>query len=283
MGNTQAGIPPLAVAFLLESSWDRGGLLAGHRLVDSVIIHPDTASCRARTMMVGAARVRSHTRGITMWLYRYETKGIQSWILDSNLLRDLAGGSALVENLTRIAEKKARKAGAADILQSTSGSMTARFPNQATLQAFASEWPMEVALKAPGLHLVHAWSPEDQGLKGLFKRLAQRRNRVHATGTEAGPWVMRAGRSGLPALNRRLQSAARQTAVDSAAVAKEAALGLFRTDKGSIVTGGRSWDEFEECLDLWPEGPVAVIHADGSGVGKRLVQLGDDHAALARF
>ena len=213
------------------------------------------------------------------WLYRYETKGIQSWILDSNLLRDLAGGSALVEQLTRVAAEEAGALGA-EVLQSTSGSMTARFPDREALEKFASEWPMRVAYQAPGLQLVQAWSQETEGLSALFPKLAGRRNRMHVEGIEAGSWVLRAGRSGLPAIPTPsdIRSKARKTALDAAALAKERARG-YEVD--AAVTGGLPWSVFEERVEWWPEGPVAVIHADGSGVGQRLMGL--DAQGLRKF
>ncbi len=217
------------------------------------------------------------------WLYRYETKGIQSWILDSNLMRDLAGGSALVESLTDEAEKQAKIAGASEIVQATSGSMTAVFPDQNSLQKFASTWPMVVECRAPGLHLVQAWTLESESLGKLFRKLGHRRNRVHVSGFEAGPWVLRSGRSGLPAVPTPpdIRSKARMTALDEAAVAKERARNM--QEAVGAVTGGRPWGDFEQEVDDWIEGPVGVIHADGSGVGQRLINLENDYEKLRAF
>jgi hypothetical protein len=36
---------------------------------------------------------------VTMWLYRYEAKGIQSYVLSTQVLREMAGASQLVETL----------------------------------------------------------------------------------------------------------------------------------------------------------------------------------------
>lgn len=216
------------------------------------------------------------------WLYRYETKGIQSWILSSNLLRDLAGGSALIEALARAAAEHAE---GATIIQKTSGAMTAVFPDEKSLQAFASEWPMQVAYRAPGLQLIQAWVKQEEGLGALFEALAARRNQVGVLDLEVHPWVLRAGRSGLPAVPTpdSIRTSARQTALDLAALVKERARRDEHYVKDAAVTGGRPWQNFEERLEHWPEGPVAVLHADGSGVGERLLGLGNDEAKLARF
>ncbi|MFA7481763.1 MAG: hypothetical protein WC314_14745 [Vulcanimicrobiota bacterium] len=206
------------------------------------------------------------------YLYRYETKGIQNWILSSNKLRDLAGGSALVEALTQAADEAAKKLDAT-VIQATSGAMTAEFPDREKLQAFASEWPIQVAFRAPGLQLVQGWVPESEGLPALFKELAARRNMPPLNDLETNPWVLRAGLSGLPAVPSRSRAKARQTTQDQISLAKEWALHKEHYGKELPVTGGPDWDDFEQELDRWPEGPVAIVHADGTGVGQRLMKI----------
>jgi hypothetical protein len=64
--------------------------------------------------------------------------------------------------------------------------------------------------------------------------------------------------------------------VDLATAAKERARREVTRDEWSeeapSLLGGRRWNDFCD-FDEWPDGPIAVIHADGSGVGKRLLQL----------
>ncbi len=206
------------------------------------------------------------------YLYRYETKGIQSWILSSNKLRDLAGGSALIESLTEAAAKAAEALGA-EILQATSGAMTAIFSDKNSLQGFAAEWPMQVAYRAPGLQLVQAWVGANEGTTALFESLAQQRNEVALTSFETCPWVLRTGHSGRPAVPRpqAIRTVARSTTLDQVALARERARAQVHYANVE-VTGGHPWEEFEERLEAWPEGPIAVIHADGSGVGQRLME-----------
>ncbi len=219
------------------------------------------------------------------YLYRYETKGIQSWILNSKKLRDLVGGSALIEQLTQVARQAAEDEGA-EVIQATSGAMTAVFPNKAKLEAFASEWPMQVAFRAPGLQLVQAWvEDQTEGLASLFEKLSAQRNASPLNGLELNSWVLRTGQTGLPAIPFTTRSAARGTALDLGTVAKELAKNAVTSRKDvhqSIdLLGGRSWEDFTD-FDEWPEGPIAVVHADGSGIGKRLLQL-KTHDEQKRF
>lgn len=217
------------------------------------------------------------------YLYRYETKGIQNWILASNKLRDLAGGSILVEELTQIAREAVEALGGVEVLQATSGAMTAVFPDREKLQKFASEWPMQVALRTPGLQLVQGWVTKDEGMQALFEVLSSQRNLATVTGVEANPWVVRAGQSGLPAVVAKGRSKSRSTSQDLVALAREWA---FESGKKRgadlVVTGGHDWDFFEIDFEKWPAGPVAVVHADGSGIGQALMRLNDD-AKLKAF
>lgn len=218
------------------------------------------------------------------WYYRYETKGIQKWILSSNKLRDLAGGSALVEELTQAAQDRAKAIQGTTIVQATSGAMTAIFSSRENLELFAAEWPMMVSYLAPGLHMIHAWVEQSQGMPSLFETLAARRNEVHLDEMELNPWVLRSGRSGLPAIPGPSKGGAtleRRGTLDRVVLAKEMARKQFlRSD--NVVTGGRRWENFQDQLEDW-KGPVAVIHADGSGIGERLLNLGSDGEKLKKF
>jgi CRISPR RNA silencing complex Cmr2 subunit-like protein len=217
------------------------------------------------------------------WLYRYETSGIQRWILDSNKLRELKSGSALVEALTARAEQLIADANG-EVLQATAGAATARFDSRQQMEAFASEWPMYVRYHAPGLQVIQAWTEDTGGgVQALFDGVSERRNRSWVDLPEAGPWVARAGRSGLPAvwvpeeLRRRVPGTGGwDRAMVARAIAEERA--TQRLDR--LLADG--WT-FEDDLASWGEGPVAVIHLDGSGVGKRLREVGTTADQLRSF
>jgi hypothetical protein len=140
--------------------------------------------CLSLRQVAGVRSYRGRRDAMT-WFYRCETKGIQHWILDSNRLRDLAGGSALVETLMREAEQGVSAAGGT-VIYAAAGGLLATFPERAMLEAFASEWPMYVAYHAPGLQVVHAWVEGEAAkdpVNELFTRLLPsrraRRGRPH--------------------------------------------------------------------------------------------------------
>ncbi len=228
-----------------------------------------------------------------MYYYRYEVKGIQSWLLSSSRLRDLSGGSTLIRELENQAKQMIEDAGG-KLLYSAAGGATSSFPDLESLRSFAAEWPMTVAYRAPGLQMVQAWVDPDSvedPKRELFERLAQARNVVLSPHIEPGPWMERAGRTGLPAVPRPAgihQRPGDPTVWDAPAAAKA----LVRQEKPSESTLKELLGNVSTIADvridddvespLWGDGPVAVIHADGSGIGQRITGL-KGFAELERF
>lgn len=202
------------------------------------------------------------------WLYRYEAKGIQGYILASEKLVEMAGASDLIERLGARAAEQATKAGGTEVMVAA-GSGTFLFKDDAGLKAFAREWPLIVEELAPDLLVLQAWAPLEQDfpstLKTVLAKLEARRNQPPASLPEAGPFVARAARTGRPAVARRegvlFDAATLQKAKHSASVFHERMRELF--DLGDA--------RFATDLNDYGEGYLAVIHADGNGVGKKII------------
>jgi len=210
------------------------------------------------------------------YLYRYEVKGIQDWILATPKLREIAGGSALIEGLGKDTEFWEAQAGG-KIVFAAAGGATLWFPSKEALERFAAFWPMHVARKLPGVTLVQAW---DEGprtketLDKVFKKLGAARNLRTPALPEAGPVTLRAGKTGRIAVKRGADgyedaaSKAKDTAGSTDALAEK-----FGFDDLKCITD----------MDDFGEGYVAVVHADGNGVG-RLIEGGDfDLEKMKRF
>lgn len=210
------------------------------------------------------------------WVYRAEVKGIQSWILASDRLRELKGGSALVEDLSACAETVGRGLGGL-VRVAAAGSATIEFPNDSSLGAFAEGWPFIVEQVAPGLPVVQAWAPKGQ-MKLLYEKLGHARNLARMDLPEAGPLLARCGRSGLPAVCVGDKDGMEDRAMQAKTLRAQGgdALAERLLPQGETRT-------FIEDVDQFPEGYVAVVHADGNRVGERVMGLGDDLDALQRF
>ena len=97
--------------------------------------------------------LRQHTPGerrldmSEQFFYRAEVKSIQAWILASDRLKELKGGSAIVDGLAADAQKLLARLGVdtRDVI-AAAGSVQVLFDEQAALHRFAAAWPLVVAL-----------------------------------------------------------------------------------------------------------------------------------------
>jgi len=208
--------------------------------------------------------------------YRYEAKGIQAWILATDKLQELVGGSAIIDDLGRHAVAKARGLGLRDehFISAAAGNATIRFPDRASLEKFAGAWPAEVSHLAPGLPLVQSWvTAEDPNwLRTLQNGLHATRQCPTAELPEAGPWVERAPWTGRPAESFDGKGG-RRVAVDRATCLKREAHGdSRRAFEDDLLNEG---ERFVRDADTeLGEGWLAVIHADGNAVGELVMKKG---------
>lgn len=230
------------------------------------------------------------------WLYRYEVKGIQDWILATGKLLEIQGASALLERLPQRMELVIERAcgvgplreyagrpteGVARVM-SAAGNATLLFPNEHALARFAAVWPMEVAAHAPGVTLVQAWVEGESpaALTQVFRKLGERRNLRPPDLPEAGPLVLRTGRTGLPAVGED----DRDGLLDLATCAKRAAnqaAGSRAADPLAARVGIPEDRPPVTDLEQFGEGYLAVLHADGNGIGQKIQNdiqtLSDQH------
>lgn len=199
-----------------------------------------------------------------MFLYQTAVKGIQSWIIGSGRLREIAGGSEIVDRLAELSRSQAMRLGLdASKIQAAAGRATIRFERRDQLEAFAQWWPMAVATRAPGLSVVQAWTEgEDWG--SLQRRMAEAGCRVPQDLPEAGPLMARSGRSGLPAVRREHDGS-----VDRGAKARFDAYNGGRDRLASQLLPDERDRSFVKEVEDFPPGYLAVVHADANGVGRR--------------
>lgn len=200
-------------------------------------------------------------------LYRYEVKGIQSFVLRSSKLKDIAAASALVAGGLDEARNALLRDLSGEVVASAAGSATLQFARHEDAAAFAEVWPLVVAERLPGPQLVAALAP---GLEGLHERLQQSRNVPMASAFDLGPLVARAGRSGGGAVCR--DRGVLQDAVHARLKGREEsrAFEVLLLDGGPLQ--GRKFLTDNNQLGR-DSGYLALIHADGNGVGKKVIEL----------
>jgi len=212
------------------------------------------------------------------YLYRYEAKRIQSWILSSDRLKELKGASECINALEQQAETlRMQWNGGRDseVVVAAAGNGMYRFATLESLTAFASAWPLVVSAHAPGLPLVQAAVEfnEQQGdaMERLFDELGKAHRESPVAAAVPGPFVVRTGRTGAPAIRRGEQG----ELCDASIVQK-----LAHT---RAAAGGKSLETrlspgkdlvLQEDLHRWGCDYVGVVHADGN----RMAQLFRDRS-----
>lgn len=217
---------------------------------------------------------------MTSWLYRYEIKGIQEFVLATGRLKEMAGASALIEQLP---ERLENAKGAGEVLMSAAGAATVRFATTDGLRELAEWWPMVVDAALPGTELVQAWIEEEgeNGLERLAEALRSERNRRFPDLPEAGPPAERSGRTGRPAVSEDAQKGG---LVDRPTQAKisERAQKRDRLSEKLLLEDLRRFVFITNHEDFGDE-TIAVIHIDGNDMGRRVLGRKWDPESYRRF
>ncbi len=249
------------------------------------------------------------------WLFVASAKGLQSYVFRSDPLMEMIGASELIERLPREnkasilesppCEKKtsilkcaldefAPAAEDYQVLTDASGTLRVLFGSKETAMRLARLWPVLAGQFAPGLEIAITVDEVADNLGEAIERAEYQinvnRNLLSADFPEAGPWVARNRRTGLPA-SRLVESLSsedrgkRKEPVDGESKRKrEAAEWAQSTLLRKVVPDG-----FELLLrnnpasrDVWPSdltklatsdnAYIAIIHADANGLGAAMMQ-----------
>ena len=229
------------------------------------------------------------------WYYRVEAKGIQSFLFQTNQLKEILGGSALVLHLVDgeglLGAVLAAVGAEAQLESAAAGGATLRFADKAGLARFVSRFPMEVARVAPGLELVQAWVRWDEqadGLSGaLALRLDQARSLRPSRLPQVTPVIDPSPRGGGPmlaaaglvqgrradrldaGLDRKLWMGERAvTELERRMLQRVSADGT--PQQPSRPPEGVSWPTDIDEISGPDRAYVAVVHVDGNAIGQHV-------------
>lgn len=246
-----------------------------------------------------------------LYLLAVDTIGIQKYIFSSNRLRENIGASHLVASVTgqwafdavREATDKHnvrnddcvvddsvtidQPATAAEVLYSGGGNFVVLFRGEEVVKAFTRTLSRRVLAEAPGLRLMIHSIPfvlgEDalgEKLNQLFKEIKERRSTQSNVMPIAGLGVTVMCRStGLPAVGT--------PTISEPYVASAEVLAKIAAADGANVRLSRDLppgDGHTYPLDLDDLGRtpgesslIAVVHADGDGIGKKIEEIGNNY------
>lgn len=233
-----------------------------------------------------------------IWTYRYECKGLQSWIVAGGKLREMVAASDLIAGLGHVRDSHAAAIGLTvhpelsaalgtdgyRVLSDAAGGCTMCFGSRLALQKFASSWPLRLERAAPGLTMVQSWASGDDApvLERLRLGLGAVRNRVFPRLPQAGPLVERTTRTGAAAVKREHGRLIDAASAAKLAHRKQSADAADLATRFGVLPAERTIDGQDGCIDF-PEGLVALVHADGNGIGRWLAGAQLDAAKFRTF
>lgn len=238
---------------------------------------------------------------MTKYLYGASVQGIQSFIFQTNKLKEIVGASGLVEEICtnlfedNFAKKDADgKLIACELVVSAAGNVKCIFDKEEDCRHAVLEFPKLVMGKAPNITVSQAvvkmsGNGFEDAVNTLEQRLRAQRNKQAKSLLAGCMAVERSRRTGLPAV-----AVVKGDFIDEGTKAKidfvdnknkkEANTGEADKDETNYIRSlykklyGEQWVDCYSNMDItnmtgqndW----IAVIHADGNGLGNIVAKIG---------
>lgn len=218
------------------------------------------------------------------FLYGAAVQGIQNFIFQTNELRDIVGASELVDGICTSAFDCFVETDGVSILRAA-GNIKYLFATEDACKRAVLEFPKTVVEMAPGITISQAVvvvnDSDDFGksIDALESKLRIQRNKPLRSPTVGFTGVLRSRRTGLPAcenykgefvdkgsLKKKLSSDTCKLSAKAFGFDIPAKQVAFEIDK---ITGKNNW--------------IAVIHADGNGLGQVVQKIGHDSQNFKTF
>ncbi len=223
---------------------------------------------------------------MSRYLYGAAVQGIQDFIFKTNELKHIIGASELVEQICTKAFDEYAKPG--ESVVRAAGNIKVIFDNEEDCRNAVREFPKRVMTMAPGITISQAVVPLDddfgKAIDDIEVLLKVQRNKPSRSVTAGLIGIKRANNTGLPVV-RIDEEDEKEIYKDESTIQKE----IFQDNKGLCKKS------FGETLNL--EGKVAyniseitghndwiaIIHADGNGLGKVVQKVGKQKDVFSDF
>lgn len=239
------------------------------------------------------------------YLYGAAVQGIQSFIFQTNKLNEIVGASEIVAqictnkfcellygssgNLTKTMEEDT------NFIVHAAGNIKYIFDKKEDCAKIVREFPKKVMTYAPGITISQAVVDLEDGkfhdaVDDLEKRLQIQRNKPMRSVTLGLIGIRRSRSTGLPAVKavepktKDKNSTPEKEFLDEGSVQKREAsntIELCKRSFGEHIDSGQVAFNVEDITDKnnW----IAIIHADGNGLGQIVQQVGEDKDLFKRF
>lgn len=220
------------------------------------------------------------------YLYAAAVQGIQNFIFQSDELKDMVGASELVEKIcTEYFEEFGNDEDNKVI--NAAGNIKYIFHSKAECERAVLEFPKKVMLNAPGITVSQAVCGYDSegefgGAIDKIEELLKAQRNKQSTSDPVFMSMRRSRQTGMPVTEHR-----KGVYYDEATVAKRRMRTVkklseicFGFEKGSLPENKISYN-IEDITDKndW----IAIIHADGNGLGQIVQEVGKDRKQFREF
>lgn len=215
------------------------------------------------------------------YLYGASIQGIQSFILQSNELKDIIGASELIEKVCTKMFDEYGKDEEQTVIKAA-GNIKYIFRSREECQKAVLDFPKKVVEKAPGITVSQAvvvYNEENSfqdAVNNLERKLKAQRNKTVAVG-QSYMSMLKSRQNGMP-----VESVVKDEYLDAGTIVKrkhnsgkslmDKCFGstyskiIYDTDK---MTGINDW--------------IAIIHADGNGLGQVVQKIGNERKKFRKF
>lgn len=215
------------------------------------------------------------------YLYGAAVQGIQNFIFQTNKLKDIAGASELVEKICTESFNDFAKGNDSNTILRAAGNIKHLFDSKEDCCDAVREFPKKVVEMAPGITIsqavVQLGDSDDMSLAidKLESRLRAQRNKPIRPINLGFTGVLRSRSTGLPAVKIDKDEDGKDEFLDAATLNKRDA---SKTRSLSSKAFGFAIGEKQVAYDVseitgkndW----IAVIHADGNGLGQVVQKVG---------
>jgi hypothetical protein len=237
-----------------------------------------------------SSKQSNFTTEIMSYLFSFSAKSLQSFVLEGEQLKTMTGATELIDRLCRVSflEKLLVKARiSAKVLQGAAGSGRILISDQHDAQRLARVWPVFCKRWAPGLNVVQALvAIDEKGLSSAIRQADEQmrhaRNFIPPALPLATPVMERCRRTGRAAVELDDDNVPRDAALSRKAVMRNQIAGTvtpllkcFGFEHMRQVPSSFEEISGSERCDL------AVIHADGNGLGQMFMKLTSAVSQLA--
>lgn len=237
---------------------------------------------------------------MSQYLYGASVQGIQSFLFQTNKLKEIVGASQIVDNICTSKFKKFCKSFKHDLIEdnlilSAAGNIKYLVEDRATCEQIVLSFPKMVSNYAPGITISQAVVKCSQNLKEdidkLERQLKAQRN-IPSMPIDTGfMGLERARRTGGVAVEKRKIEYIDRATLEKIDTPEVDTLRLFRKFSGIDVHVRDVPFNLNKITENEENAWIAIVHADGNGLGLLLSnmskELGDDkdkvRASFSKF